>query len=173
MECLCQTAAGSNSFRGSSFFSKQTTCPLLFVIEWSIKFWYHQNWIGHIQFSIYPSWRYPQIWKKWGETNLTTWNRYGVGWFPLLNHFEWAVYGASHQEPGRLHGHVAGSYKKTQQKQQEQYQFPGWKSGIVDWSNFNFCWSWAFGWGFSWSGLTAVTVGLSVATTRSVHIYSI
>ena len=113
----------------------------------------------YILFDIYPSWQYPQIQtgKKLGETNLTT---PSINTSILDGFHHWTNLSELFNVLPTsslviIIGHLAGSYEKTQQKQQEQHQFPGRKSGIVDWSVELF-WSWAFGSEFSLDAMISI-----------------
>lgn len=75
-------------------------------------------------------------WKKLGETSLTT---PSINTSILDGFHHWTNLSELFNVLPTsslviIIGHLAGSYEKTQQKQQEQHQFPGRKSGIVDWS---------------------------------------
>lgn len=118
------------------FQSKQNVHCNLGVKEWR---WCISN--VYIQFNIYPSWQYRQIQtgKKLGETNLTT---PSINTSTLDGFHHWTNLSELFNVLPTsslviIIGHLAGSYEKTQQKQQEQHQFPGRKSG----NRWLVCWT--------------------------------
>lgn len=159
MECSCQTAASSNSFRASSCFKANKMSIAIWV-------WKNEDDVYRMFISNSISIHHGNILKfklekKLGETNLTT---PSINTSILDGFHHWTNLSELFNVLPTsslviIIGHLAGSYEKTQQKQQEQHQFPGRKSGIVDWSVELF-WSWAFGWEFSLDAMIRFVFGM-------------